>query len=153
MEIKPENKYCPIIFNRQKYSLSIISLNSELTSYGSDTKFLIPMREFLACGSLWQVLNLCTIFWEPPLYNRVPNISDTQKTKIAYIIAFASDLAPICKKWANDCLQKTINYEDVNDRVYFEIVLFNENMKEQIINAIKGYNFNYNVNDNKYTVY
>jgi hypothetical protein len=46
MEIKPKNKFCQIIFNRQNYSLCIISLNNKLRSYGSNTKLLVPMREF-----------------------------------------------------------------------------------------------------------
>jgi hypothetical protein len=33
---------------------------------------------------------------------------EKEKTKIGYLIAFASDIAPICKKWADDCLNKTI---------------------------------------------
>jgi len=153
MEIKPENKFCQIIFDRKNYSLSIISANNGLRSYGSNTKFLVPMREFLSCGSIWRELNLCTIFWESLPYNRVRDNSEIQKTKIAYIIAFASDLAPICKRWANDCLEKTINYKELNDSVYFEIEVFNENLKEKIMNAIQSYNLNYSVNNNIHTVY
>ena len=42
MEIKPENKFCQIIFDRKNYSLSIISANNGLRSYGSNIKFLVP---------------------------------------------------------------------------------------------------------------
>ncbi len=153
MEIKPENKYCPIIFNNGKYSLSILSKDYGLPNESSKPIFLVPIREFLACGSIWKELNLCTIFWEPPALGMKRNELENQKTKIGYLIAFASDLAPICKKWATDCLDKTINYTQLNDTVYFKIELHNEHLKDKIINAINNFNFNLSVNNNIYNVY
>lgn len=153
MDIKTENKYCPIIFSKGKYSLSMLSIDYGLAIKSTNTIFLVPLREFLACGSIWSELNLCTIFWEPPAYGIKRNELENQKTKIAYLIAFASDLAPICKKWAADCLDKTINYNKLNDTVYFKIECHNENLKHKIINAINNFNFNLLVNNNIYTVH
>jgi hypothetical protein len=64
MEIKKENKYCPIIFSKGKYSLSLLSLDYGLPKETKNTIFLVPCREFLVCGSIWRELNLCIIFWE-----------------------------------------------------------------------------------------
>lgn len=153
MEIKTENKYCPMIFSKGKYSLSLLSKDYGLPKESKNTQFLVPIREFLACGSIWTELNLSTIFWEPPLYGIKRDHLENQKIKIAYLVAFASDLAPICKKWADDCLNKTIKYIDLNEQVYFKIELYNENLKDKIIAAINNFNYNLLINDNIYTVY
>lgn len=153
MEIKRENKFCPILYNSGKYQLSILSIDYGLPKQSDKTIFLVPIREFLAFGRIWTELNLCTIFWESRAYGIKRNELENQKIKIAYLIAFASELAPICKKWANDCLEKTINYIDLNDTVYFKIECYNENLKDKIINALSNYHYNFTKEGNIYTVY
>jgi hypothetical protein len=153
LKVKPENKYCPLIFNKGKYSLSIISLDYGLSKNNEFAVFLVPIREFLACGSIWETLHLCTIFWETPAYNRTRSANEIQQTKAAYLIAFASDLAPICKQWANECINNTIKYIDNEDTVYAQIECFNETLKEKMIKAISAYNLNLSIADNKYTVF
>ena len=152
LKIKPENKYCPLIFNRGKYNLSIISLENGLSRHNQGTIFIVPIREFLACGSIWQTLNLSTIFWETPAYNIKRSVNEIQQVKAAYLIAFASDLAPICKQWANDCINNTIKYLENEDPVYAQIELFDETLKEKMIKAVEVYNMNLLITDNIYKV-
>lgn len=153
MEFKKENKYCPIILSKGKFSLSLLSLDYGLSKDNKYIVFLVPCREFLVCGSIWRELNLSTIFWEPPAWGMKKDSFENEKTKISYLIAFASNITPISKKWADDCLNKTIKYQELNDTVYFKIELYNENLKDKIITAIRNFNFNLSVNDNIYTVY
>jgi hypothetical protein len=153
MEFKKENKYCPIILSKGKFSLSLLSLEYGLSKEIRNTVFLVPCREFIACGSIWRELNLCTIFWEHQAWGMKKDSFENEKTKIAYLIAFASNIAPICKKWADDCLNKTIKYQELNDTVYFKIELYDENLKDKIITAVRNFNFNLSINDNIYTVY
>jgi hypothetical protein len=152
LKIKAENKYCPLIFDKGQYSLSIISLEYGLSKYNKCPIFLVPIREFLACGSIWETLHLCTIFWETPAYNIKRSINEIQQTKAAYLIAFASDLAPICKQWANDCINNTIKYLENEDPVYVQIELFDETLKEKMIKAVEVYNMNLSITDNIYKV-
>jgi hypothetical protein len=146
--IKTENKYCPLIFKRGDFSLSVISEQYGLPKNSNNTIFIIPIREFLACGSIWQAINLSTIFWEKPAFNIERSYYDTQRTKIAYLIAFASDLAPICKHWANECFEKTIKYVDLNENVYFQIELYNPSLREKLIKAVEAYNYKLSIDNN-----
>jgi|LakMenEpi03Aug12_release.lakeMendotaPanAssembly.Ray.scaffolds.fasta_scaffold260303_2 hypothetical protein len=152
IKVKPENKYCPLIFKRGEYSLSIKSEEYDLPKNSDNTIFIFPIREFLACGSIWQAINLCTIFWEKPAYNMERSYNETQHLKISYLMAFASDLAPICKHWAAQCLEKTIKYIELEDKVYIHLELFNNPIKEKIIKALDAYNYKFLLENNIYTV-
>lgn len=147
-KIKTENKYCPLIFKRGEYCLSVISEEYGLPKNSNNTILIIPIREFLACGSIWQAINLSTIFWEKQPFNIERSYYDTQHTKIAYLIAFASDLAPICKNWANECFEKTIKYVDLEENVYFQIELFNPSLRDKLIKAVQAYNYKLSINNN-----
>lgn len=150
--VKPENKYCPILFKRGEYSLCILSLEYGFTKNTENPIFIIPIREFLACGSIWQAMHLCTIFWEKPAYNIERSYNEIQHTKASYLMAFASDLAPICKHWATECLDKTIKYIELEDKVYAHLEVYNTTIKDKIIKAVEAYNLNLSVDSNIYTV-
>lgn len=140
--VRSENKMCPILFVRDKYMMSI--LIPENRSHYSKPTFNIPLRTFLRYGSIWAELNLCTIFWEQPIYGIYRNSLEREYTKIAYLIAFASDMAPICKVWAKNCLENTVEktFEKMylDDEAYVEIVLFDETLKDKMIDAITKMN-------------
>jgi hypothetical protein len=136
--IRSENKRCPVLFVRDKYVLSI--LIPENRSHYSKPTFNIPLRTFLRYGTIWAELNLCTIFWEQPIYGIYRNSLEREYTKIAYLIAFASDMAPICKAWAKNCLENTVEKMYLDDEAYVEIVLFDETLKDKMIDAITRMN-------------
>ena len=136
--VKSENKMCPILYVKDKYMLSI--LTPENSSHYPNPTFNIPLRTFLRYGTIWTELNLCTIFWEQPIYGIYKNSLEREYTKIAYLIAFASDMAPICKAWAKDCLEKTIENTYLEDEARVEIVLFDETLKDKLISAITKMN-------------
>lgn len=64
-----------------------------------------------------------------------------EETKGAYLIAFAPDMAPICKKWADDCIKKLHQWPRYpeTDEAFVEIIIFEESLKNKIMDAIKGY--------------
>ena len=132
--VKSENKRCPILYVRDKYMLSI--LTPENSSQYPNPTFNIPLRTFLQYGTIWTELNLCTVFWEQLNYGIYKNLLEREYTKIAYLIAFAPDMAPICKAWAKDCLEKTIENTYLEDEALVEIVLFDETLKDKMISAI-----------------
>jgi hypothetical protein len=88
----------------------------------------------MQCGGLWTVVGLCTVFWEPPLYGIPRDHEENERVKGAYLIAFASDLAPICKEWARGCIEQCS--QKAKDEVFVEIILFNEALKAQMMDAI-----------------
>ena len=136
--VNAKNKMCPILYVRDKYMLSI--LTPENSSHYSNPTFKIPLRTFLRYGTIWTELNLCTVFWEQPIYGIYKNSLEREYTKIAYLIAFAPDMAPICKAWAKDCLEKTIENTYLEDEACVEIVVFDEPLKDKLIGAITRMN-------------
>ena len=147
------HKMCPIIHNRNEYSLSILTMENA-HGYGIGMPiFYVPLRKFMQCGGLWSPIRLCTIFWEPPLYGIQRDPLDNERIKGAYLIAFASDLAPICKAWASECIAQCRHHAMVEE-VFVRIVLFNEALKDQIMNAISRHNLKVSICEatNTYTV-
>jgi hypothetical protein len=68
------------------------------------------------------------------LYGIPRDYKENERVKGAYLIAFASDLAPICKEWARGCIERC--NQKASDAVFVEIVLFNEALKAQMMDAI-----------------
>jgi len=141
-EINSEYKRCLLVWDRNEYGLTILTMeNAKNTSYYEKTVFYIPLRTFMRCGSFWSALNLCTIFWEQRPYHIERTFKETERIKGAYLIAFACDVAPICKKWAEQCIDKLYEWprcED-EDEVFVEIIVFNDSLKDGIIKAAKSY--------------
>lgn len=146
------NKRCPILYRKDKYALEILTLeNSTFCSDLHSCVFRIPLHHFMQSGAVWSALNLCTIFWEKPAWGK-PNSLEQEKTKGAYLIAFATNLAPICKTWANDCIQKTIAYQKLGDEVFVEIIVHDQTLKPKLISALQAHVLTFSENENIYTV-
>ena len=152
MDSAHENKMCPILWIREKYGLTISTLNKCSTNYNSKPIFRVPLKKFMKSGAFWSALNLCTIFWEQPLYRMNRDYKENEKIKGAYLIAFASDLAPICKAWANRCIHKIIEGEPLEDEVFVEIIVFDETLVNKLITAIVNHQMEYSVTQNIYTI-
>ena len=134
-----KHKMCPIIWIRREYTISILTMdNAHHASYLGMPIFYVPLRTFMQCGAFWSALNLCTVFWEPPLYGIPHDREENESAKGAYLIEFASDMAPICKEWARGCIEQCTHHTmvETSDEVFVEIVLFNEARKAQIMHAI-----------------
>jgi hypothetical protein len=131
-------KMCPIMWNRNECGISILTMENAHPQYIRNPMFYVPLRKFMQCGGLWTVVGLCTVFWEPPLYGIPRDHVENERIKGAYLIAFASDLAPICKEWARSCIEQC--NQKVSDEVFVEIVLFNEALKAQMMDAISRHN-------------
>jgi len=101
----------------------------------------------MQCGAFWSALNLCTVFWEPPLYGIPHDREENESAKGAYLIEFASDMAPICKEWARGCIEQCIHHTmvETSDEVFVEIVLFNEARKDQMMDAISRHNLHVSI--------
>ena len=152
MDRANENKMCPIIWNRQKYGLTILTLPNSSANYNSKPIFRLPLKKFMNSGAFWSALNLSTIFWEQPLYGMNRNYKENEKIKGAYLIAFASDLAPICKAWAKRCINKIIEGEPLEDEVFVEIIVLDETLTNKLITAIVKHQMEYSVIQNIYTI-
>jgi len=150
--VSSKTKMCPIIWNRDKYSITILTLdNSNARNYPKPV-FRIPLKKFLQCGGIWSVVNLYTIFWEPPIYGIKRNYQDNERVKGSYLVEFASDLAPLCKAWAKDCIEKTITFQQLEDEVFVEIILFDETLVTKMTNAIQQHELTFSENDSIYRV-
>jgi hypothetical protein len=152
MDRPHDNKMCPIIWNRQKYGLTILTLHNSSTNYNSKPIFRLPLKKFMNSGAFWSALNLSTIFWERSLYGINRDYKENEKIKGAYLIAFASDLAPICKAWATRCIHKIIECESLEDEVFVEIIVLNETLTNKLVTAIVNHQMEYSVNQNIYTI-
>lgn len=137
-----EHKMCPIIWDRGKYSIIILTMdNAHARHYTDKSVYYVPLRTFMQCSELWDALNLSTIFWEPPLYGIPRDYLENERIKGSYLIAFASDLAPICKEWAKGCIEHCRNcHQTADDEAFVEIILFNESRKSKIVYAISRHN-------------
>lgn len=98
-----DNKRCILLWNRDEYGLSILTMkNAKGSELYEKPIFYIPLRTFMRCGAFWSALHLHTVFWEPKPYNIERNFQETERTKGAYLIEFAPDIAPICKGGPNN---------------------------------------------------
>ena len=141
-----ENKRCPIMFIKNDFSISILTMENAHHYYQGYPMVYIPLRDFMKCGGVWSALSLCTVFWEPPLYGIERDPVNNERIKGAYLIEFASDLAPICKKWAKECIQQcNQSSHEASNEVFVQIILFNEVRKAQITDAISRHNLNLSI--------
>ena len=135
------DKMCPIMWDRNEFGISILTMENASSHYQCYPMVYVPLREFMQCGELWSVLKLCTVFWEPPLYGIPREHAENERIKGAYLIAFASDLAPICKKWARECIEHCNQCShEASNKVFVQIVIFNEARQARIMDAISRHN-------------
>jgi len=149
---RPENKRCILIWNRKEYGLTILTMeNSKNVEWYEKPVFYIPLRVFMRCGAFWSALHLSTIFWEPKPYHIERPFKETEKIKGAYLIEFAPDLAPICKGWAKQCIDKLHDWpRDPNaDEAFVEIVVFQDSLKKEIMDAVQRHELQVSETDKK----
>jgi hypothetical protein len=99
------------------------------------------------------VLKLSTVFWEKYSYGVKCDDRQNEEIKGAYLISFASDLAPISKKWAKDCIDKIIENKPIEEQILVEIILLDETLIQKIVNAIINHQLEYSKEGNIYTVH
>jgi hypothetical protein len=134
-----DNKRCILLWNRDEYGLSILTMkNAKGSELYEKPIFYIPLRTFMRCGAFWSALHLYTVFWEPKPYNIERNFQETERTKGAYLIEFAPDIAPICKGWAKQCIEKLHDWprDPEADEAFIEIIVFQDSLKDQIMDAV-----------------
>lgn len=146
-------KMCPIMWVRNECSIVILTMENAQSQYQCYPMFYVPLHTFMQCGGLWSVLNLCTVFWEPPPYGIPRDHVEHERIKCAYLIEFAPDLAPICKEWARGCIEQCIQWPRPKalNNVFVQIVLFNEARKAQIMDAISRHNLTVSICETKNT--
>ena len=133
-----DNKRCILIWKHDEYGLTIVTMkNAKGSELYEKPIFYIPLRTFMRCGAFWSALHLCTIFWEPKPYNIERQFEETERIKGAYLIAFAPDIAPICKGWAQQCVEKLHDMprNPDADNVFVEIIVFQDSLKKEIMDA------------------
>lgn len=133
----------PLIWIREKYNLTLSS-KRELKPF--HPTFKIPVDIFLNIGSVWQELNLSTIFWEPPMYGIKRPCAESLLMKKEYLLAFPNYDAPISEKWARDCLIDN-NYKKYN--AYFELTVYKPELVTKIELALQKQNIMFVQEDNK----
>jgi hypothetical protein len=134
-----DNKRCILIWSRGEYGLTIVTMkNAKGSELYEKPIFYIPLRTFMRCGAFWSALHLSTIFWEPKPYNIERSFQETERIKGAYLIEFASDIAPICKGWAKQCINKLHDWprNPEADEAFVEIIVFQDSLKDKILDAI-----------------
>ena len=132
-----EHKMCPIIWDRKEFGITILTMENACSHYQCYPMVYIPLRKFMQSCDLWSELKLHTVFWEPPLYGIPRDHAENERIKCSYLIEFASDLAPICKKWARGCIEQcSQRSHEASNEVFVQIVMFNETRKARIMDAI-----------------
>ena len=137
-----DNKRCILIWSRQEYGLSILTMkNAKGSELYEKPLFYIPLRTFMRCGAFWSALHLSTIFWEQRPYNIERSFQETERIKGAYLIAFAPDIAPICKGWAKQCIDALHDWprDPEVEEAFVEIIVFQDSLKDKLMNAVKGH--------------
>lgn len=147
-----ENKMCPIIWKKDNYGLTIATLDKCTEIYNFKPIIRMPLGEFMKSGAIWSILRLTTIFWEKPLYGIERDIERNEQIKASYLISFASDLAPLCKAWAKKCIDTIIENQPLEEEVFAEIILFDETLRDKIIDNIIKNKMEYSVHENIYTI-
>jgi hypothetical protein len=134
-----DNKRCILLWKQSEYGLTILTMKNAKGSelYGKPI-FYIPLRTFMSCGAFWSALHLCTIFWEPKPYNIERSFQETERIKGAYLIEFATDMAPICKGWARQCIERLHKWprNPETEEVFVEIIVFEDSLKDKLMDAI-----------------
>jgi hypothetical protein len=141
-EEEHDNKCCILIWSRQEYGLSILTMkNAKGSELYEKPIFYIPLRTFMRCGAFWSALHLCTVFWEQRPYNIERTFKETERIKGAYLIEFAHDIAPICKGWAKQCIDVLHNWprDPEAEEAFVEIIVFQDSLKDKLMNAVKGH--------------
>jgi hypothetical protein len=151
LTISNENKMCTILWIREKYGISILTKHNFRT-HNIYPEFLIPLHIFLNLGSVWSLLNLCTVFWEQGLYGIPKDYHRNEEIKGAYLVEFASDLAPISKSWVKECIHKIIYNQPLDDDVFVNIILFDQSLLERIINDLQSHELIFYENNKIYTL-
>ena len=147
-----DNKRCILLWKRNEYGLTILTMkNAKGSELYEKPIFYIPLRTFMRCGAFWSELNLCTIFWEQRPYHIEKTFQETEKIKGSYLVAFASDLAPISKGWAEHCVNSLYEWprNPDTDEVFVEIIVFRDSLKDKIIDAIHRYMLQFVETDKK----
>ena len=142
---------CTILWRQNKYGLTILTIDNFRTHH-IYPELLIPLHTFLNLGSIWSLLNLSTVFWEPGLYGIQKDYHRNEQTKGSYLAEFATDLAPISKSWVKDCIEKIIDNQSLDDDVFVNIIIFEPTLLEQMLNAIERHGFSFEENNKIYTV-
>jgi hypothetical protein len=134
-----DNKRCILFWKRDEYGLTILTMkNAKGSELYKKPIFYIPLNVFMRCGAFWSALHLSTIFWEPKPYNIERQFKETEKIKGAYLVAFASDIAPICKAWAQQCVDNLHcrPRDSEPEEVFVEIIVFQDSLKDKIVDAV-----------------
>lgn len=134
-----DNKRCILLWKRSEYGLTILTMkNAKGSELYEKPIFYIPLRIFMRCGAFWGALHLHTIFWEPKPYNMERSFQDTERIKGAYLIEFAPDIAPICKGWAKQCIERLHDWprNPESEEAFVEIIVFQDSLKDKIMDAI-----------------
>ena len=151
LTISNENKMCTILWIREKYGISILTKHNFQT-HNIYPEFLIPLYIFLNLESVWSLLNLCTVFWEQGLYGIPKDYHQNEEIKGAYLVEFASDLAPISKSWVKQCIHKIIYNQPLDDDVFVNIILFDQSLLERMINDLQRHELSFYENNKIYTL-
>jgi hypothetical protein len=146
-----ENKLCTILWNRGHCGLTILNIGNFIT-HNIYPEFLIPLETFLNCGSIWSVMKLSTIFWDRTLASQTIKNDENERIKAAYLTAFISDKIPKCKEWVEKCIEKIIKNETLKEDVFVNIIIFDQTLLTQMINAIDRHGLTYSLNKNVYTI-
>ena len=135
-----DNKRCILIWKRDEYGLTILTMkNAEESKLYEKPIFYIPLRTFMRCDAFWSALHLSTIFWEPKPYNIERPFKETERIKGAYLTAFAPDIAPICKGWAQQCVGTLHDWPrdpEAEEEAFVEIIVFQDSLKDKIMDAV-----------------
>ena len=146
-----ENKLCTILWNRGHFGLTILD-KGNFTTHNIYPEFLIPLKTFLNCGSIWAVIKLSTIFWDRTLASHTIKNNENERIKAAYLTAFISDKTPQSKAWVEKCLEKIIQNETLEKEVFVNIIIFDQTFLTQMTNAIVRHGLTYSMSENVYTV-
>ena len=137
-----DNKRCILLWKRDEYGLTILTMkNAKGCELYEKPIFYIPLKTFMRCGAFWSALNLSTKYWEQRPYHTERTFKETEKIKGAYLIAYAPDILPICKRWAEQCIDALHDRpRDLEaEEVFVEIIVFRDSLKDEIMDAIKGH--------------
>jgi hypothetical protein len=147
-----DNKRCILLWKRDEYGLTILTMkNAKGSELYNKPIFYIPLRTFMRCGAFWSALHLSTAYWQQRPYHTERNFKETEKIKGAYLIAYAPDILPVCKRWAEQCVNALHDWprDPEAEEVFVEIIVFQDSLKDDIMDAIKGHMLQFVETDKK----